>query len=124
MGASYLFNKLDNIKIHTNGELEEYIYEGNTITLFNYRKHYWLENYFRTNAKYGTSYDDFILIKEDIINFIKEINLALETNCSNFDKEDFFRTSHVEEELRSVLNDMNNLLNEDFDNNTIYFSEI
>lgn len=124
MGVNYLFNKLENIKILTNDELEEYAYEDNAITLYDYRKHYWVENYLRANAKHGVNYDDFLLTKEDIINFIKEINLALETNCSNFDKDDFFRISHIEDELRSVLNDMNNLLNEDFENNTIYFSEI
>ena len=124
MGVNYLFQKLENTKVHTNEELDNYYCEDNTIILYDYRKHYWLEQYLRANAKYGRNYDDFILTKEDIISFIQEIHIALKTNCSNFDKDNFLKKYDIEDELTTVLKDMNNLLNEDFENNTIFFSEL
>lgn len=125
MGVNYMFIKIKDTKLKSNFDLENYWSEEDKETvLYDYRKHYWISNFLRKNSTYGKNYDDFILEKDDILKFIEEIEFALNNDCSNFDKDDFFLKENVEFELNNVLEDMNELILEDFDNNTIYFSAL
>lgn len=122
MGMDNYIEKVNNGCYKTVEELNNREnYFGSLEEMFCYRKHYWLDNFFRQKCKNSEVYDEVILTKEDVELLIKEIKTALITDCSNFNKGQFFNDD-IEYELNSVLRDMRKLLKEDFEKNTYYYN--
>lgn len=122
MGMDNYIEKISNVNIRTNEEFDFFwdMHTFDTEELFCYRRHYWLDNFFRTKCKNKRAYDSIVLVKEDIELLIKEIEIALITDCSNFRKDEFYHED-INNELNSALKDMKVLLYEDFENNAICY---
>lgn len=106
MGLDSRIYKIKDKKIKNN-ELDEFIYNSpiklEIEDIAYWRKEYEIEEWFRHNCKYSTPYDEFVLIKEDIINF-KEF--CIESNIYN-------------ENTKEIIDDILANYNE---NDTIYYS--
>jgi hypothetical protein len=120
MGMDNYIERVNNIKLNTFEELENYDIYDNKDTILCFRRHYWLDNYFRSNCKNSRAYDEVILVKQDIEKLIDKIEFAIKNSGEGFSKDDFYRDDIIQE-LESALFNFKLLLDEDFENNTIYY---
>jgi hypothetical protein len=123
MGMSCYINRINDVKLSTFEEFQEYYYtmQNYPDNLLDFRKHYWLDKFFRKECKNSRNYDEVILTKEDIEKLINKIKCALNGNKDIFDKDDFF-DKDVVAELNNVLEKFTDLLtNENFEKDTLYY---
>lgn len=137
MGLDIGITKIKNFSYKTNIEMELNDWKNNDEEEICYwRKHYWLSEWFTTNCKNSIVYDDFILEKEDIINFKQFCENIITSNLDlakfNLKEDDFYcymdwewsgeiKEDMIVNEIKQTIMQLNKLLEEDFNNNTLYF---
>jgi len=134
MGMDISIDKFKGVACKTELDFEDIIYNSDVeeIEVCYWRKHYWLDDWFKQECKHGNYYDGLWLMKEDVINFYNYCNDLLTNGHKKYklESDDFYcclgsknwNKEDILNEIKDTMKQIKPLLNEDFENNVFRYT--